>query len=206
MHPSALVGLLAFAAAASAIPSSHHRAHSSSSIHNLKSKIKNVVVLAMENRSLDNLLGGQKHKGIENPINNGPFCNPYNVTDPSQGHHCAAPRDYNSVTNDPSHAVTGNTMEFFSTWTPDNALIASGKLVANNNGFIHEQIHNYGSSTNKSTLAEEVMNYYTEDEVPVMTSLVKNFLTFNHWHSDVAGVSETRSSYLYLATHLLTYT
>ncbi|KAJ5818141.1 Phosphoesterase [Penicillium riverlandense] len=190
MHPSALVGLLAFAAAASAIPSGPHRAHSSSSIQNLKSKIKNVVVLTMENRSLDNLLGGQKHKGIENPTNNGPFCNPYNVTDPSQGHHCAAPRDYNSVTNDPSHAVTGNTMEFFGTWTPDNALIASGKLVANNNGFIHEQIHNYGSSTNVSKLAEEVMNYYTEEEVPVMTSLVQNFLTFNHWHSDVAGPTD----------------
>ena len=109
------------------------------------------------------------------------------------------------MTNDPSHAVTGNTMEFFGTWTPDNALIASGKLVANNNGFIHEQVYNYGSSANKSKLAKEVMNYYTEDQVPVMTSLVQNFLTFNHWHSDVAGVSETRSSYLHLVTNLLAY-
>ncbi|KAJ5648197.1 Phosphoesterase [Penicillium lividum] len=190
MHPSALVGLLAFAAAAQAIPANPHQAHSASSISNLKSKIKNVVVLCMENRSLDNLLGGQTHKGFENPINNGPYCNPYNVTDPSQGHHCTEARDYDSVTDDPSHAVTGNTMEFYSDWTPDNKLIAEGKLTPNNNGFIHEQIYKYGSKANKTLLAKQVMNYYTEEEVPVLTSLVQNFVSFNHWHSDVAGPTD----------------
>ncbi|KAJ6021388.1 Phosphoesterase [Penicillium herquei] len=190
MHPSALVGLLAFAAAAQALPASSNQAHSASSISNLKSKIKNVVVLCMENRSLDNLLGGQTHKDLDNPINNGPFCNPYNVTDPSEGEHCTEARDYNSVGDDPSHAVTGNTMEFYSQWTPDNTLIAEGKLLPNNKGFIHEQVSKYSSDANKSVLAKQVMNYYTEAEVPVMTSLVKNFLTFNHWHSDVAGPTD----------------
>lgn len=193
MHPSALVGLLAFAAAATAVPHKPRPGHSTSSVENLKSHVKNVVVLVMENRSLDNLLGGQTHPGLENPIHNGPFCNPYNVTDPSQGYHCSAAKDYDSVTDDPSHAVTGNTMEFYSQWTPDNAAIADGKLVANNNGFIHEQIHSHGASANetvKAMLAKQVMNYYTEDQTPVMTALVQNFLTFNHWHSDVPGVSD----------------
>ncbi|KAJ6164247.1 Phosphoesterase [Penicillium chermesinum] len=190
MHSSALVGLLAFASAASAIPVTSRSAHSSASVSNLRSKIKNVVLLCMENRSVDNLLGGQTIKGLENPINNGPFCNPYNVNDPSQGQHCTEARDYDSVTNDPSHAVTGNTMEFYSDWNPDNQAIADGKLVANNNGFIHEQIHNYGSNTNKTELAIQVMNYYTEDQVPVLTSLVQNYVTFNHWHSDIPGPTD----------------
>ncbi|KAJ5626008.1 hypothetical protein N7510_002317 [Penicillium lagena] len=193
MHPSALVGLLAFAAAAGAIPHKPRVPHSPSSIENLKSHVKNVVVLVMENRSLDNLLGGQTIAGLDNPIHSGPFCNPYNVTDPSQGYHCSVAKDYDSVTDDPSHAVTGNTMEFFSQWTPNNAAIADGKLVPNNNGFIHEQIHNYGASANetvKAMLAKQVMNYYTEDQTPVLTSLVQNFLTFNHWHSDVAGPTD----------------
>ncbi|KAJ5791663.1 uncharacterized protein N7518_008674 [Penicillium psychrosexuale] len=190
MHASALVGLLALAAAATAAPYKSSTAHSSSSIANLKSHVKNVVVLVMENRSLDNLLGGQTIAGLDNPIHNGPFCNPYNVTDPSQGHHCSEAKDYDSVTDDPSHAVTGNTMEFFSQWTPDNAAIANGKLVPNNKGFIHEQINNHGATANetvKAVLAKQVMNYYTEAQTPVLTSLVKNFLTFNHWHSDIAG-------------------
>lgn len=146
----------------------------------------------MENRSVDNLLGGQTIPGLENPIKNGPFCNPYNVTDPSQGFHCSAAKDFDSVTDDPSHAVTGNTMEFFSQWTPDNTAIADGKLVPNNNGFIHEQINNHGLTANatvKAMLAEQVMNYYTEEQTPVLTALVQNYLTFNHWHSDLAGVS-----------------
>ncbi|KAJ5698012.1 hypothetical protein N7462_000017 [Penicillium macrosclerotiorum] len=190
MHPSALVGLLAFAAAATAAPQKPRIAHSHSSIDNLKAHIKNVVVLIMENRSVDNLLGGQTISGLENPINNGPFCNPYNVTDPSQGFHCSAAKDFDSVTDDPSHAVTGNTMEFFSQWTPDNIAIADGKLIPNNKGFIHEQINNHGLTANatvKALLAEQVMNYYTEEQTPVLTALVQNYLTFNHWHSDIAG-------------------
>lgn len=187
--------MLAFAAAATAVPGFPFgrpdpvRPGSEASIANLRNKIKNVVLLCMENRSVDNLLGGQTHKGIENSINNGPFCNPYNVSNPSQGYHCTQAKDYDSVTNDPSHAVTGNTMEFYSQWTPDNTAIAEGRLRPNNNGFITEQIHNYGANTNSTELALQVMNYYTEEQVPVMTSFVENFLTFNHWHSDVAGVS-----------------
>lgn len=190
MHPSTLVGLLAFVAAASAVPAQSNKAGSPSSVNNLKHKIKNVVVLCMENRSLDNLLGGQTIKGLENPINNGPYCNPYNVTDLSQGQHCTAARDYDSVIDDPSHSVTGNTMQFYSEWTPNNTLIAEGELVPNNNGFIHKEIQAYGKYANSTYLATQVMNYYTEEQVPVLTALVKNYLTFNNWHSDIAGVSE----------------
>jgi phospholipase C len=196
MHQSALFGMLAFAAATTALPGSPFgsdplRPGSEASIKNMREKIKNVVLLCMENRSIDNLLGGQTHKGIENPINNGPFCNPFNVSDPSQGFHCTEARDFDSVPNDPSHAVTGNTMEFYGEWNPDNTAIAEGRLRPNNNGFITEQIHNYGAKqTNHSLLALQVMNYYTEAQVPVMTSFVQNFHTFNHWHSDVAGVNK----------------
>ncbi|KAH8812273.1 phosphoesterase superfamily protein [Xylogone sp. PMI_703] len=187
MRSAAFIGMLAFAAAASAQPLTPG---SPASIQNLKDKIKNVIFLCMENRSVDNLLGGQTHKGIENPINNGPYCNPYNISDPSAGSFCSEPKDFDSVANDPSHAVTGNNMEFYGEFTPDNAAIASGALVPNNLGFITEQIHNYGSKANITALAIQVMNYYTEDQVPVLTSLVENFLTFNHWHSDLAGPTD----------------
>lgn len=200
MYQRTLVGgILAFAVAITALPSSlssslsrdaNRQPGSEASVANFKQKIKNVVLLCMENRSVDNLLGGQTHTGIDNSINNGPFCNPYNVSDHSQGFKCSEAKDYDSVTNDPNHAVTGNTMQFYSQWTPDNAAIANGSLVPDNNGFLTEQIYKYGAKTNKTELAIQVMNYYTEEQVPVMTSFVQNFLTFNHWHSDVAGVSE----------------
>jgi phospholipase C len=148
-----------------------------------------VVILVMENRSFDNLLGGQKLKGLENPVNTGPYFNPYNLTDPSQGVACSAAKDFDSITNDPDHAIYGNNIEFYGTFNPDNAQIAEGKLVPHNQGFVHEQVRKYGAKVNKTILAAQVMNYYTEEQVPVLTSLVQNYLTFNHWHSDIPGVS-----------------
>ncbi|KAJ5473590.1 Phosphoesterase [Penicillium sp. IBT 31633x] len=202
MNLSALLGLLTLAAAVSAAPqkANGHQAHSSKSIANLKDKIKNVVILEMENRSLDNLLGGQTIKGLDNPINNGPFCNPYNLTDPSAGKVCSAAKDFDSILNDPDHSVTGNNIEFYGTFVPDNALIAQGKLKATQQGFVHEQLRRYGDDVDKANLAKQVINYYTEDEVPVFTSLVKNYLTFNHWHSDHPGPTNPNRAFVVSGT------
>lgn len=188
MHSSTLLVSLALAAAVSGAPPKRHGAHTRSSILNLKSKIKNVVVLEMENRAFDNILGGQTLKGLENPLSSGPFCNPYNVSNPSAGKACGTARDYDSVSDDPDHMVTGNNAEFFGTFTPNNAAIAAGKLTPQQMGFVQEQIRMY-PGVNKTQLAQQVLNYYTEAQVPVLTSLVQNYLTFNHWHSDHPGVS-----------------
>ncbi|PYI04733.1 phosphoesterase [Aspergillus sclerotiicarbonarius CBS 121057] len=200
MHPSAFVGLLAFAAAAAAIPRQPRRAHSDSSIQNLKSKIKSVVVLVMENRSVDNLLGGQTLQGLENPINNGTYCNPYNVTDLSEGTVCSAARDYDSVTDDPDHAVYGNNFEFYGTFNPDNSAIAQGKLTPSQQGFVQEQLRLYSADANLTELSVQVMNYYTEDQVPVLTSLVQNYVVFNHWHSDIPGPTDPNRAALVSGT------
>ncbi|KAJ5117452.1 hypothetical protein N7448_011084 [Penicillium atrosanguineum] len=196
-----LLILLAFAAAATAAPPKRsYTAHSSSSIKNLKRHIKNVVVLEMENRSLDNLLGGQTIKGLENPINNGPFCNPYNLSDPSQGKVCSSAKDMDSILDDPDHTVTGNNIEFYGTFTPSNANIASGKLTPAQKGFVHEQLRYYGDDVNKTELARQVLNYYTEEQVPVLTSLVRNYLTFNHWHSDLPGPTAPNRAFVLSGT------
>jgi phospholipase C len=184
MHHTTLHAVLAFAAVAQASPAGSI----DTVVANLKARIKNVVILEMENRSLDNVLGGQTLAGIDNPIHNGPFCNPYNLTNPAAGLVCSAANDYDSITNDPDHAVYGNNLEFYGTFTPDNDAIASGRLTATQQGFVQEQLRIYGSEVNKTTLAQQVMNYYTEDQVPVLTALVQNFVTFNHWHSAIPGV------------------
>jgi phospholipase C len=186
MQPAALLGLLAFATAINAAPAV---GTSQGSVQTLKDNIKNVVVLVMENRSFDNLLGGQTLKGLENPIQSGPYCNPYDINDPSQGQACTAAKDYDSVANDPDHGVTGNNIEFYSQWAPNNTAIESGELQANMQGFMYEQARKYQSRVDKETLAKQVMNYYTENQVPVLTELVQNYVTFNRWFSGVPGVS-----------------
>ncbi|KAJ5621304.1 hypothetical protein N7528_006087 [Penicillium herquei] len=193
--------LLLFAVAVTAAsPNSPRDSHSASSIKNLKSKIKNVVILEMENRSLDNLLGGQKIKGLENPINSGPYCNPYNLTDLSKGQVCSTAKDYDSILDDPDHSITGNNIEFYGTFTPSNEAITSGDLTPTQQGFVHEQLRQYGNDVNRTELATQVLNYYIESEVPVMTTLVQNYLIFNHWHSDVPGPTNPNRAYVLSGT------
>jgi phospholipase C len=187
MHTNALLGLLALATAVVAAPSPKN-AGSPASIQHMKSKIKNVVLIVMENRSLDNLLGGQTIRGLDNPINNGPFCNPVNLTDPSAGVACSEAKDYDSITQDPDHSIPGNNIEFYGTFTPDNELIANGQLEPSMNGFVHEQIRR-NPTKDHMVLANQVMNYYTEEQVPVLTALTQNFVVFNRWFSSVPGVS-----------------
>jgi phospholipase C len=191
MHFKTFVTILALAATVNAGPTSRRNplAGSRGSIEKMKHHIKNVVVMVMENRSLDNLLGGQKIRGLDNPINNGPFCNPINITDPSEGQRCTQPSDYNSVPDDPDHSVSGNNMEFYGTFTPDNDLISEGKLTPNMIGIVDQQIRDHGTGANRSVLETQVMNYYTEEQIPVLTALTQNFVVFNRWHGDIPGVS-----------------
>lgn len=195
MKPASLKGLLLFAAVVAAKKCVYR--NSTGAIENMKAHIKAVVLLVMENRSFDNILGGQTLEGLDNAIYNGPFCNPYNLTDPSLGTVCSVAKDYDSIIDDPDHAVYGNNIEFYGTFNPDNEDILSGKLVAHQQGFVHEQLRLYDSSENWTLLSQQVMNYYTEEQVPVLTSLVQNFVTFNYWHSAIPGVSFSGPQVLY---------
>lgn len=169
------------------VPHGHFPPGTTESIRNMRDKIKHVVLIFMENRSLDNLLGGQKLRGLDNPINNGPFCNPVNVSDPSGGSVCTAPGDYNSVQQDPDHSVTGFNMEYFGEFVPSNEAIAEGTLKPTMQGFPTEQIRTH-KGTNTSVLENQVIDYYTEAQVPVVTEITNEFVVFNHWHGDCACV------------------
>lgn len=164
-----------------------YKAGSPQSIANLKSKVKNVVWILLENRSFDNILGGIKHRGLDNPINNGPYCIPQNLSEPTGKQWCTGSKDFDSVLNDPDHSVTGNNLEFFGQYAPNNADVASGKIKTTNLGFVDRQLAKY-TNLPAETGAKQVLNYYSEDQVPVMKNLVEEFITFNYWFSCVPGV------------------
>ncbi|KAF4229490.1 hypothetical protein CNMCM6805_001412 [Aspergillus fumigatiaffinis] len=185
-----LLGLSSSAAAAAVAASSNtpfgYPSGSKESVANLKDKIENVVWILLENRSFDNILGGVKRKGLDNVVNNGPFCNPQNVSDPSSTKWCSVYKDFDSVKHDPDHSVTGYNMELYGTYTPSNDAIASGTLKPTMNGFVEQQlVHHKG--LDPKVADEEVMGYYSEDEIPTLVNLVDEFTTFNYWHSCVPG-------------------
>ncbi|KAG6849164.1 hypothetical protein H0H93_010841 [Arthromyces matolae] len=159
---------------------------SKQSVQNLKSKIKNVVWVLLENRSFDNILGGIKGHGLDNPANNGPFCNPVNVTQPTGTKYCSFYQDFDSVANDPDHSVTGYNMELYGTFHPDQNAIANGTLKANCEGFVNKQLISYPKLDPK-VAAEQVLGYYSPDEIPTLVDIVDEFTTFNYWFSGVPG-------------------
>jgi phospholipase C len=131
-----------------------------------------------------------RRAGLNNPINNGPFCNYKNASDPSSGRYCTRAKDYDSVLNDPDHSVTGNNLEFYGTYHPNNAAIASGKVVADQSGFLNAQLNDH-PKLDAETATTQVMGYYTEEEIPTLVNVVDEFTTFNSWFSCVPGVSLT---------------
>jgi phospholipase C len=172
-----------------------YKSGSKESIANLKDKVENVVWILLENRGFDNILGGVHKEGLDNVVNNGPFCNPQSVNQTHGQKWCSVNKDYDSVIHDPDHSVTGVNFELYGTYNPSNKDIASGKLKPNLNGFVEKQMISYPSISAKRA-TEEVMGYYTESEIPTLVDLVDEFTTFNYWHSCVPGVSTSQTSAL----------
>lgn len=170
-----------------------YKSGSKESIANLKDKVENVVWILLENRGFDNILGGVHKEGLDNVVNNGPFCNPESVNQTRSKKWCSTFKDYDSVIHDPDHSVTGVNYEMYGTYNPSNKDIASGKLKPSLNGFVERQMDSYPAISAKRA-TEEVMGYYSESEIPTLVDLVDEFTTFNYWHSCVPGVSNSRIS------------
>jgi len=194
INTAILAGLLAVAsplASASQQPSVDapfgYKAGSPESIANLKDKIKHVVWILLENRSFDNILGGVKRPGLDNPANNGDYCLPQNVSVPNSPKWCTSLKDYDSIANDPNHAITGNNLEFYGQFSPNNTEIADGQLKPAMLGFVNQQLISY-PTISPEVAAKEVLGYYSEAEVPTLVDLVDEFTLFNYWFSCVPGV------------------
>ncbi|KAJ5936175.1 hypothetical protein N7454_005473 [Penicillium verhagenii] len=138
------------------------------------------------NRAFDNILGGIHKDGLDNVVNNGPFYNPQLVNETDSKKMYSQYKDYDSVLHDPDHSVTGVNFEMYGTFTPDNEAIANGTLKPSLKGFVERQMAVYPAiSAQRAT--DEVLGYYSEDEVPTLVDLVDEFTTFNYWHSCVPG-------------------
>lgn len=168
-----------------------YKSGSKESIANMKDKIENVVWILLENRGFDNILGGVEKTGLDNVVNNGPFWNRERVDDVDSKKWPSQYKNYDSVLHDPDHSITGVNFEIYGSYSPDNEAIANGSLAANLEGFVDRQMLKY-PSISAQRAADEVMGYYSGDQIPTLVELVDEFTTFNYWHSCVPGVSEPK--------------
>lgn len=149
--------------------------------------LKHIVVLMMENRSFDHMLGGLKKTNARvnglmgNETNPDPNGNPVQVQPKAEYQ--------DQLNKDPDHHFPGTDLQIF------GGQQGSGR-VANMQGFVKS----YFTQTNDAALAEQIMYYFTPDKLPVLSTLAQEFALFNNWFSSIPGPTICNRAFAHYGT------
>jgi phospholipase C len=150
-------------------------------------KLKHIVVLMMENRSFDHMLGALRAqdsridslKGTEtNPDSTGtriavqPLADFQGQLDPDPNHHFAAVD---------LQIFNGNT---------------ANPRQANMDGFINS----YFQQRRDTNHSHKIMYYFKPDQLPVLTTLAKEFAVFNRWFASIPGPTICNRAFAHYGT------
>lgn len=127
-------------------------------------EIKHLIVLMMENRSFDHMLGSLK---MTNPEIDGLTGNETNPDSNGNLVKVQPLADYQGLDPDPNHRFPGVDFQIFGGES-------SPGRVANMQGFAKNN-------------SRKTMNYFTQDKLPVLTTLATEFTVCDRWFSSVPG-------------------
>ncbi len=149
--------------------------------------LKHIVVLMMENRSFDHMLGGLKKQfpqingltGDEsNPDLNGTTVN-VQPTAAYQG----------QLGHDPDHHFPGVDLQIFGG-------DMSSTRVPNMQGFIKS----YSTQGTDVDGSHAIMNYFPPEKVPVLSTLATEYAVFNGWFSSIPGPTICNRAFAHYGT------
>ena len=188
MFHLSLAAVVAWSALSSALPQQDQP-------QDWRAKIKNVVVLVEENRSFDNFAGGLTYNPSIDGLVHRKFCNPSDLFTPHNSTEvCAAPTAHNVAPDDPDHAITGVNLQLFSTYSPDEHAVDAGTEKYTMQGFVTEQATVY--KTQNVSRSSEVINYLSQEHVPVFADMAENFVLFDRWFAAVPGPTNPNRAYI----------
>lgn len=191
-------------------------------------KIKHIVVLMLENHSFDNMLGwlydkdkpkyGQYFEGVNddmwNPLNNidsngVPFVEQVyvrrNGEAPRKGPWAVRNKikyevDYCQPNPDPGEGFKDTNQQLFEYYD----VPALYPPVPTNRGFVNNYanamlygIYSFGGT---STDPRNIMNCYTSEQTPVLSTLAKQFAVCDHWHCSVPSQTLPNRDFVHAAT------
>ncbi|CAO2202989.1 unnamed protein product [Urochloa humidicola] len=158
------------------------------------SPIKNVVVLALENRSFDHMLGWTRRLlGLPVDGLTGAECNP-NSTSSSI---CVSADASLVVPDDPGHSFEDVLEQVFGTRnlsSLSSSSPSSSSAAASMSGFVRSAL-----SIN-SLLSSAVMRAFRPSLLPTFSSLAASFAVFDRWFSSIPGPTQPNRLFLYSAT------
>ena len=157
--------------------------------------LKHIVVLMMENRSFDHMLGGLSLV-MENGQKKYPKINGLTGNESNPDTQGAIVRVQpnakfqGQLDPDPDHHFPGVDLQIYGGAPP-----GSGR-VANMQGFVKD----YFTQTNDVNRSHNIMYYFTPDKLPVLSTLATQFAVFNGWFSSIPGPTICNRAFAHYGT------
>lgn len=147
--------------------------------------IRTVVILVLENRSFDHMLGWMK-KSINPDIDGvtGDECN-FLSANRSDSKTICFTDDAEFVDLDPGHSFEDVARQVFG---------SGSSSIPSMSGFVEQAM------SLSPNLSETVMRGFRPDAVPIYADLVKEFAVFNRWFSSIPGPTQPNRLFVYSAT------
>jgi phospholipase C len=157
--------------------------------------LKHVVVLMMENRSFDHMLGSLSLV-VENGAKKYPKITGLtgNESNPDTAGNVIKVQPnakfQSQLDPDPDHHFPGVDLQIFGGAPP-----GPGR-VPNMQGFVKD----YFNQTNDINRSHYIMSYFTPDQLPVLTTLATQFAVFNGWFSSIPGPTICNRAFAHYGT------
>jgi phospholipase C len=149
--------------------------------------LQHIVVLMMENRSFDHMLGGLK---AQDPRINGLTGNETNPDTTGALVPVQPLAEYQSQLDpDPDHHFPAVDLQLF------NGDVSANR-VANMQGFVKS----YFAQQQDVNHSHKIMYYFPPEKLPVLTALARNFAVFNSWHASIPGPTICNRAFAHYGT------
>jgi phospholipase C len=174
-------------------------------------QIEHVVVLMMENRSFDHLLGTLSNVNGIMSANGSPNPQFFNLANPadstSKQYAVGTPGNFAVPSQDigkggfggPGHSFAAATQQLDASATTESGVANPAPL----NGFIANYIRELKSNGRSSPSDQEIiepMTNFTAAQMPVMSALATEFCVCDQWYSEVPGPTEPNRLFVHAAT------
>lgn len=157
------------------------------------SMITTVVVLVMENRSFDHMVGWMKQLNPDINGVDGTEFNLMNTSDPTSGKVFFKDRS-EYVDPDPGHSIQAIYEQVYGVkYSPESSVIAPNQ-PATMSGFAQQ------AESQQKGMSATVMNGFLPDAVPVYKKLVSEFALCDRWFASVPSSTQPNRSYVHSAT------
>ena len=155
-------------------------------------QLKHIVVLMMENRSFDHMLGSLKsvNPKIDGYVDGDPFTNPDANNNPVKPQPSA--KFQGQLQPDPDHHFPAVDLQIFGKGSDPK----SNNRQPNMQGFVAS----YFNQQNDLKHSQMIMYYFKQSDLPVLTTLALEFAVFNRWFSSIPGPTICNRAFAHFGT------